>query len=182
MIYRPETKSYQSLGKTPLSVESELLSLTSFFDADMVALVVRKQGFVPQSVVLDKSSNPKFTLSVNLDPLSDWGGLAQTTTAAADGSPTAEKALRSLRSIDLAIAQGKLDAAFAEAQQLQKEFPASAFVWDVLGSLHLRLGRNAAAIECYKKSLSLDPDNQKTALLLQNILQRAERDAGGKAP
>ena len=65
----------------------------------------------------------------------------------------------------------RIQAAVAIFELNAAEHPRSANAYDSLGDAYLQLGRNAAAIRSYRKSLELDPSNSNARNRLQELSQ-----------
>ncbi len=48
-------------------------------------------------------------------------------------------------------------------------YPKSAVLWDSLGEINSILGNKQAAIDCYKNSLSLDPENENARKMIKEL-------------
>ncbi|TXS90708.1 tetratricopeptide repeat protein [Parahaliea maris] len=87
------------------------------------------------------------------------------------GNKKARKALKALQSqpggpltrddferVTRLMASGKLEAARAECSQLARHHPEQPALHNLLGVIHTRMDRPAAAVENYRQALSLQPD------------------------
>ena len=164
LIYDPATKSYEAVGKTPLVLEEEKLSVNVMFESDMIGLVVRKRGYAPQTVLIDKSENPKFQLNLKLDPLADWAKIDSGLSAS-----VVTDVVSSIRQIDQFIAQRDHSAALELAKKLQAKHPGSSAVWDILGTIYYISGDMISAKASYQQFLKIDPTNPRTAELLKTM-------------
>jgi glyoxylase-like metal-dependent hydrolase (beta-lactamase superfamily II) len=68
--------------------------------------------------------------------------------------------------------KGKLDEALSIFKVLAELFPDSYLAFDSLGEVYLRKGDNEMAIQSFKKSLELNPDNENAARQLKSLQEK----------
>ena len=76
-----------------------------------------------------------------------------------------------LEAAQQARAAGKLDEALATARLLCRKAPASTENWNLLGQLHMDRKDKSGALEAYRKSLSIQPNQPDTMTKVQKLQQ-----------
>ena len=66
---------------------------------------------------------------------------------------------------------GKLDEALATARLLCRKAPASTENWNLLGQLHIDRKDKSGALEAYRKSLSIQPNQPDPMTKVQKLQQ-----------
>jgi len=92
---------------------------------------------------------------------------------AVDGDPASLAAQVNLA--ETRIQLGELGVARRNLQAARKLAPNDPLVWNNLGYLYYRTGRESAAIDCYETSLELDPKQARTRAALGDGLRAAGR-------
>jgi tetratricopeptide (TPR) repeat protein len=67
------------------------------------------------------------------------------------------------------LENGEIEAAIAVFELNTETFPLSANAWDSLGEAIMTKGDNEVAIQCYRRSLKLDPDNSNAAQMIERM-------------
>jgi len=67
------------------------------------------------------------------------------------------------------LREGKLDEALKFFQLNVKLFPEDANLWDSLGEIHFKLGKNEKALEYYQKALSMDPYMKSAKSMIEKL-------------
>ena len=83
------------------------------------------------------------------------------------GYPFVESQIR--RTGEWLLNKGRTDDAIKILELDTKEFPNSSFAYDGLGEAYMKSGKNELAIKSYEKSLQLDPENENTKKMLQQL-------------
>ena len=172
-IVRPNGSGTIPIGKTPLS-----LSPDQFPDlgAKIVTLQIRKDGYQSENIVLPEGAT---------------AGLAQMNFTLRDSnvSPTTGKALeasqnelaRGIAQIHRQVSKKNFDDAIRTLDSLLAKHPRIATLYDLLGGIHYLRKDSGRALEAFKRSLELDPNNAETSRLvekLQSFQGRIPSDAG----
>ena len=163
------TGKYESLGKTPLTVDRNKTLSAGMKKTDLLSLAIEKDGFVTEHYVVDLGSNPSVELTTELKPLTNLDSVFQQKT-----NKTAEEIGQKIHRVYRLLNDNAMTEAYGEAVKLTESYPRSALFWDIRGSLEVLAQRNDAAITSYKMSLSLNPDNPETTDALRKLMRGAQ--------
>ena len=92
-------------------------------------------------------------------------------TPSAEATADARTPHELLEAAQQARAAGKLDEALATARRLCRKAPASTENWNLLGQLHMDKKDKSGALEAYRKSLSIQPNQPDTMTKVQKLQQ-----------
>jgi cytochrome c-type biogenesis protein CcmH/NrfG len=67
------------------------------------------------------------------------------------------------------LENGEIEAAISVFELNTETFPLSANAWDSLGEAIMTKGDDEAAIQCYRRSLKLDPDNSNATRMIERM-------------
>ncbi len=70
------------------------------------------------------------------------------------------------------LEKGQLDEGLAILKLATEEYPDSFNTWDSLGFAYVKLGKTGLAIENYRKSVEMNPDNTEGKLQLKELLKK----------
>jgi hypothetical protein len=160
-IVRPNGSGTIPIGKTPLS-----LSPDQFPDlgAKLVTLQIRKDGYQLENIVLPDGAT---------------SGLAQMNFTLRDSnvSPTTGKAFeatqnelaRGIAQIHRQVSKKNFDDAIRTLDALLARHPRIATLYDLLGGIHYLRKDSSRALDAFKRSLELDPNNAETSRLVEKL-------------
>jgi len=160
-IVRPNNGGLIPLGKTPL-----LLSPEQFPDlgARLLTLQVRKDGYQSENIILPEGAT---------------AGLAQMNFTLRDANPSAatgksneasnNELARGIASIHKQVAKKNFDDAIRLIDNLLARYPRVATLYDLLGGVHYLRKDSNRALEAFKRSLDLEPNNAETSRLVEKL-------------
>lgn len=160
-IVRPNSGGLIPLGKTPL-----LLSPEQFPDlgARLLTLQVRKDGYQSENIILPEGAT---------------AGLAQMNFTLRDANPSAatgksnevsnNELARGIASIHKQVAKKNFDDAIRLIDNLLARYPRVATLYDLLGGVHYLRKDSNRALEAFKRSLDLEPNNAETSRLVEKL-------------
>lgn len=164
-IYNPQTRSFDVIGQTPLTISDEDQKLQAATrDADVWAVQISKPGYVVEHVMFDHTSNTNFKLNSNLKANAKWADAEDSVIAR-----VADDLGKDLRDIYRSINNSKYQQAMGKVKILIRRYPKAAIFYDIKGSLHLLRGEKQAAISSYKQSLAIDKDRPETLAALKDL-------------
>ncbi|MCB0377118.1 MAG: tetratricopeptide repeat protein [Bdellovibrionales bacterium] len=162
-VYSQADKRLKKLGETPLNIP------VSQIEGSNVHLVIKKTGFEPYSVILEKRTlSTHAQIFAQLDGNEGGRGIAS-----ANGgieNVKIEKVSRMVASIQSNLYKRNYDSAQSLAQNLVSEYPSFAVGWSLLGNAYYLQQRHQDALAAYYKALEFDPDN----IEVQNLVNKIE--------
>lgn len=163
-IYLVKGENVDLIGQAPLSYTVPK-SISS--EGKIIELLIEAAGHIPIRLYLD-SSQKNIDIEVSLKIFEWWNNKDQKTP-----SIVANKIIKEIQQINLAIKQNKVEDAKTITQKLLEEFPYAAVLYDIMGSLAILSNKREEAVEFYEKSLKLDPTNVATSQIIKSIKQRS---------
>ena len=161
-----EKNSYEPLGKTPYVIEGD--NVIHFVHSnDLLSIRISKEGFIPEHLLLDRSSNPKVDFHTQLKPAG--AALGAATDMKEVLSETANVVAAKVQDINANVEAEKFDQALAEINELLAAYPNSYYLYDIKGSVHVLRHEISQARESYRKSLTIQPNNEMTKKALSKI-------------
>jgi hypothetical protein len=160
-VVRPNNGGLIPLGKTPL-----LLSPEQFPDlgARLLTLQVRKDGYQSENIILPEGAT---------------AGLAQMNFTLRDANPSAatgksnesaqNELARGIANIHKQVAKKNLDDAIRMIDNLLARYPRVATLYDLLGGVHYLRKDSNRALDAFKRSLDLEPNNAETSRLVEKL-------------
>jgi tetratricopeptide (TPR) repeat protein len=161
-LLNQESGLYEEAGKTPLTIDGETSLPIPIRSSDVVAVMIEKEGFVPQHFLVDLAANPDVTLNVRLAEIGATGREGA-------NPKSFDEFGRRVQLINSLVAARNLQQAYGEARALSDAFATSAVAWDIRGSLEVLLNHLDMAQASYRKSLQIDPNNAETLAALAAI-------------
>lgn len=159
-VFIKSEKEKTEVGMTPMVLAPQ------YKDKDSYQFVIEKEGFHPQTVVIEKGSfgaeaevfaNLKKveTLEVQLNDPKVKGELQRVT--------------RKVASIQSELIKRNYANAEGMSKELLNEYPYFAVGWNLLGNAYYLQNKQGDALGAYKKALEFEPENMETKNLIQNI-------------
>ena len=163
-VYSQVNRKQKKWGVTPLELSA------SQIQGDNIHLIIKKEGFEPQSMILEKRSiSSKAEIFAQLDNGANGRSIASTGTGNIDKQVT--QISRTVASIQTQLIKKNFQSAETIAQSLVTEYPYFAVGWSLLGNAFYLQNRHQDALQAYYKAMEYDPDNLET----QNLIDRIER-------
>lgn len=152
--YSPQTKEFQELGQTPLTLKDEDRAKLMKGGKEYIALKLTKPGYAVESLIIDTKIRDKIDFIATLNRLEIW-----TDPSAEASSTVANKLATKIQKINKNIFKKKLPNALIQVNSLIDQYPKAPIFYDMKGSILLLMGKNRESIIAYRKSLALQPDN-----------------------
>lgn len=159
-LITPDQKQID-LGQTPLKISHKDIERHS--DSTWTEFRLVKPGYAPENLLIEKK-NAETKVKVNLTAVEWWNDPTMQTP-----SRVANQIGNSVKTIYRNLRQGKIQGAREQVENLLKQYPHAAILYDISGSLALLEGNKTSAIQLYEKSLSLDPSNKETEKILTQL-------------
>jgi hypothetical protein len=164
-VYSLNDEKYHQVGRSPYQLAS-LKELGNVADLSRpVMIMVEKEGYVPEHVVLDDIKSAKFSINVKLKPLDFWSDPNNE-----NSSILVHSVGKKIQNIYRYIRAAKYDDALIDVDLLLKTFPSAAIFHDIKGSIYVLKGMKSEAIAEYERSLQIRKDNpeaEKTLIYLK---------------
>lgn len=159
-VYIKSDKDKTEVGMTPMVLAPQYKDQASY------QFVIEKEGFHPQTVVIEKRSfaaeaevfaNLKKieTLEVQLNDPKVKGELQRVT--------------RKVASIQSELIKRNYENAEGMAKELLNEYPYFAVGWNLLGNSYYLQNKHSDALGAYKRALEFEPENIETKNLIQKM-------------
>lgn len=159
-VYIKSEKEKTEVGVTPMVLAPQ------YKNADAYQFIIEKDGFHPQTVVIEKRSfateaevfaNLKKieTLEVQLNDPKVKGEL--------------QKVTRKVASIQSELIKRNYTNAEGMAKDLLNEYPYFAVGWNLLGNSYYLQNKHSDALGAYKRALEFEPENMETKNLIQSM-------------
>lgn len=168
-IYDQVADKLIDLGQTPFKISQSDLAEKSE-NADWVYLVVAAPGFVPEHILLPKEASSSQKIRINLKQVEWWNDPSKGL-----GSRIVQQVGINFQKIYRFIRQGKLDDALTQVESVISEYPQTAILYDIRGSIFVLKGARDSAIGSYERSLQLSSDNPETAKILDQLKKQGTK-------
>lgn len=145
----------QTIGKTPMNIEpSQLPELYQ----DNIQLVLKHEGFFTENVLIPKTNTTTET-KIFVKMKATFG---QQDVALNDIS-------RSIAEVTNLIQKKSYPEAESKLRIVSEKYPNVAVIWDLLGNIYYLQKNSVKALESYRKSMELNPNNPETARLIEKL-------------
>jgi tetratricopeptide (TPR) repeat protein len=169
-VLNPSNQGYLVVGKTPYTVEGES-SFKLFRTSNILSVRISKPGFVIEHLFIDKSNNPKVIVNTQLKSLDSWqvGPKEKEKDVLSEHASTVAAGIQNINAY---IQARQFEKALSGVRELLATNPASYFLYDMKGSIHLLRGEKAEALSSFQKSLAIFPNNPATAKAVKDLGSR----------
>ena len=161
--YLTQAGQFKVLGKTPLTIEDDLIKEWQK-DNEYVVIKVSKSGHVVENLFIDLNNSYKINYLAELHAIDVWNNKEM------ELSSTNANALAiKVQKINQQVFNKNLDSALASTEHLIEQYPKAHVFYDIKGSIMFLMGRKEESIVSYQKSLSLNPDNNDATMMLEKV-------------
>ncbi len=166
-ILNPDTETYSIVGTTPFeSTNKKTMLPISLLSSELVSIRISKPGFISEQILLEKKGRPKIKLHANLQEIMSSEATIEKNNKA---GKLVDNIATTVAKIQRYAAENNLKKASELTDELLKDHQTSYVLWNTKGSILLTQGKKSEAIEAYKKSLILKPDNIETRQALKEL-------------
>ena len=163
VIIYDQKDNHKLLGVTPLSIDEK--DFKNFQD-QILHFKVNKNGYINEQIYITKIDfGLHGAININLTPTTDWNSAYQ--------NEDALKYLSDVAKLAAQIQSHTINKDFINAEDKAKilttRYPKLAVGWNLLGNVYYLQKRIGQAIESYKKSYELDPNDSATKDVLNRI-------------
>ncbi len=150
----------QPLGKTPLDVES---SVVSELYSRPVTLQIEKSGYLPESILVPPStSSVRAAVTMKLRSAPIPAGCAEGEAALSEVSQGVAEILRMTNRRDY-------DSAERLGNALLSKYPKTSPLYDLMGNLFYLRRESGRALDYYRRSNQLAPNNRETLRMIEKL-------------
>jgi tetratricopeptide (TPR) repeat protein len=162
--FNPKSLSYEPLGLTPLTLDSDKSKFSEQELNSMTQIRVEKSGFVSESILIPSERMGSSEIILNLKSNHEW-----IDKDSASISKMAEDIARKLYNINRLTNANNYASALQEIDILLRNYPETSVFYDIKGSLHLLRKETELARQSFERSIQLRPDNIKTRQILEKL-------------
>jgi tetratricopeptide (TPR) repeat protein len=156
------------LGKTPYLGSIQDLA-TTYAQANFFLIVVEKEGYIPQSIVMTDLLKSDATINVNLEPIQDLMRYR-----------ALDKSMADLFEAQRLIRANQYDEALELLKKIEEKEKNLSIVAEIIGSTYYLKKDLKAALVYYKKAYRLNPEN-KDAYTMKAYIEKSLGIDDGKA-
>jgi tetratricopeptide (TPR) repeat protein len=148
------------LGKTPLTLSPES---SPELQRDIITLQLKRDGYQHETVIIPNFRAPVNT-QVSLSMKEGQAGAQARTTDA-----TINEVARGVLSAQRLVGKKTLGEAKTTLQELIRKYPRVGVLHDLLGNVYYLEKDTAHALESYRRSLEIEPENRETARVIEKL-------------
>lgn len=155
------------IGKT--SYIGNLQELTSSYSkTGFIIVVVEKEGYIPQSIVLSDMLKSDLSLNFNLEPVQEFTKYKQV-----------DKAINELFEAQRLIRSSQYDDAIEKLKALENSEKSLSIIPELIASTYYLKKDMTNALAWYRKAYRVNPDN-KDAFMMKSYLEKSLGTDDGK--
>ncbi|MCX6117207.1 MAG: tetratricopeptide repeat protein [Proteobacteria bacterium] len=169
-LFDYDAQSYAEIGKTPLSLSQDQIDKFG----PNISLRVQKDGYQPEQVSYARGSYTNVTSTIRLEKsitqnIQVSGNLGSSGQSGKIIDSEIHQFGVELQQINKLVQNGDYKGAGEILDRYLARFPNAAILWDMRGSIYLKLKQTPLAIKAYERSLQLFPDNGETKSKLTSL-------------
>lgn len=161
--YLSSSGQFKSLGKTPLTIENEMIKEWQK-EKEYAVIKVSKSGYVMENLFIDLNSRYKINYVADLRAVDVWNNKEREISSA-----NANALAKKVQKINQQVFSKNLEAALSSTEHLIEQYPKAHVFYDIKGSILFLMGKKAESIGSYEKSLSINPDNNEAKQMLEKV-------------